>query len=274
MKPKWFLETDVFHENLSRLIEEIQRQGMEAKVASYVSEKETYLDLFDKDDCVIYYGSLNFAAQVRREAPWVPGVYYNKHAYECARYYPALAKYDLLNRDYVMIPYGDLIRQRDFLIKMVGCQGCCFIRPNTGSKLFTGKVVCSEDWEKDVNYLGFYGAEPHEICVVAPPFNVEAEWRFVAVEGKIITGSQYRFANRTDVKPWFTPEALALAQSVAASGYDPDPAWCIDVCRTRMGSYRLLEIGCFSCAGLYDCDLSVIVSEVSRVALKEWEDLR
>jgi len=274
VKPKWFLETDAFHENLGLLVEEIRRQGMEAKIASYLGDNASHLDLFDKDDCVIYYGSLNFAAQVKREAPWVPGVYYNKPAYECQRYYPALAKYDLLNANYMMLPYGDLIRLREFIIDKVGEQGCVFIRPSTGSKLFTGKVVCNEDWEKDVNYLGFYGAEPHELCVVAPPCNVEAEWRFVAVEGKIVAGSQYRAANKTDVKAGYCPEAHRLASRVAASGYDPDPVWCIDICRTRMGNYYLLEIGCFSCAGLYECDKEVVVREVSRVALKEWEDLR
>ena len=123
MKANWLLETDVFSESLTRLVEEIKRQGMEVKIASYIpyEDQHGYLGLFDKDDCVIYYGSLNFAAQVKREAPWVPGVYYNKPAYECSHYYPALSKH-LLNSDYIMIPYGDIIRLREFLLKTVGEQ--------------------------------------------------------------------------------------------------------------------------------------------------------
>jgi hypothetical protein len=33
-----------------------------------------------------------------------------------------------------------------------------------------------------------------------------------------------------------------------------------------------MEIGCFSCAGLYECDKDVIIEEVSRVAIKEWQE--
>jgi len=69
------------------------------------------------------------------------------------------------------------------------------------------------------------------------------------------------------------PTTRPASACEVAGKYSPDRAWCVDVCRTRAGNYYLLEIGCFSCAGLYECDLSAVVSEVSRVSLKEWENL-
>lgn len=272
MKPKWLLESDVFHENLPALVEEIRHQGMEVTVLTHVP----FLDVnafqqgvYGPYDCVIVYGSLNFAESVRQLA-WVPGVYYNKNAYKCSAYYPKLAQYNLLNNDYVLIPYGDLLRQRDFLLRQIGEQGCVFIRPDSGSKIFTGRLVSGETFSKDVEYFCCQGAQQHDLCVVSSPKNVESEWRFVAVKQDVIAGSQYIKYGQLDVEASYPYEALELAQRVAKSGYQPDSVWCIDICRTRMGNYYLLEIGCFSCAGLYACDLEVIVREVSKVAKEEW----
>jgi hypothetical protein len=153
MNVKWLLETDVFQEGTVRLEEEIKRQGMEVKVAAYrpFDNSKGYLDLFDKDDCVVFYGSLNF----------------------------------------------------------------------------------------------------------------------VVAEDRVITGSPYK-KGRMDPP---TPEAVALAEKVAKAGYQPDPVWCVDVCRTSMDKYYVVEIGCFSCAGLYECDLDKIVREVSAIALRDWMDI-
>jgi hypothetical protein len=275
VRASWLLETDVFGEHLDRLVAEIKRQGMRVEIASYLGthDSRTYLDLFDKDDCVVYYGSLNFAAQVQRQAPWVPGVYHNKPAYDCSRYYPALVKYDLLNSNYVMLPYGDIKRQKDFLLDEIGSCRCVFIRPCTGSKVFTGKLICDTHFDKDVDYLGYYGISDSEMCVIARPYLVEAEWRFVAAKGRIIAGSQYRADFKSDVKADYPQEAFALARCVAESEYDPDPVWCIDICRTKSRNYYLLEIGCFSCAGLYACDLEPIVREVSVTAVEKWQEV-
>jgi hypothetical protein len=272
VQTSWLLETDVFHENLKLLVAEIKRQGMRVEMACY-HRTDHYLSLFHQDDCVVFYGSLNFAEIVRREAPWIPGVYYNKTAYDCSRYYPDLAQYSLLNADYVMLPYDDIIRRKDFLLNAVGEQGCVFIRPCSGSKLFTGTLICAETFDKDVGYLSNYGTSSSDMCIIAPPKNVEAEWRFIVVEDCVITGSQYRANNKTDVQPTYPIEALALAKKVAASGYAPDTAWCIDICRTTVGNYYLLEIGCFSCAGLYACDLEIVVREVSAAALRDWQQV-
>jgi hypothetical protein len=275
MKASWLLETDVFHENLKEMVKEIKRQGMRVEIASYLAttSDNTYLDLFYENDCVIYYGSLNFANQVRREAKWIPGVYYNKPAFNCSSYYPVLGKNKLLNaRWYAMMPYADLIRQKEWLLEHLGEDGCVFIRPDSGSKSFTGKLVTEEDFERDVNYFSFYGTQPSDICVVARPTNIDAEWRFVVVEGRVITGSQYKLDNKVNVEYDYPPEALKLADKAAAN-YSPDPVWCVDVCRTRLGNYYLLEIGCFSCAGLYACNLPTVVREVSAAALREWKDI-
>jgi hypothetical protein len=37
-----------------------------------------------------------------------------------------------------------------------------------------------------------YGVDDSEIVIVAPPKNIEKEWRFIVCEGKVLTGSLYK----------------------------------------------------------------------------------
>ena len=114
---KWLLENDVFDEDLQPLIDEIERQGMEVKVQrhrSFDTEREDIATWYPPDACVVFYGSIGFARQVQRKAPWVPGVYCTWDNYRCTHYYPAFGD-KLLNKDYVMLPLGELERRGDFL---------------------------------------------------------------------------------------------------------------------------------------------------------------
>jgi hypothetical protein len=271
MNVNWLLERDTFEENLEPMVEAIKQQGMVCKIHDYVPFEgdEAYLKLFGKEDCVVFYGSLQFADQIRKQTKWIPGLYYTKPRYDCVNYYPALGEL-LLAQSYIMLPYGCLKRQRDFLFEHVGNNNAVFIRPSSGHKLFTGKVVLKEDYEKDVDFLGFYDVPPETVVVVSEPRNLTNEWRFVIVDGKVVAGSQYKNDVGTKLSEDYPAEAAALAQK-AAGLYNPDRAWVMDICQTKDGEYFVLEIGAFSCAGLYVCNKSAVVRAVSRIALEEWQ---
>ena len=277
MQTKWLISEmggTTYQDGCDALKNALKRQGIEYKIAEddhFLSET-TYLNLFRPEDCVVFIGSLEFAEKVKAAAKRVPGVYHNVPAFECTYYYPRLGQY-LLNDNYIMIPYGELLRQKEFLYEHVGNQDVVFIRPNTGSKLFTGRPVYREHYEKDVERtLGFYDVQPEALVVVAEPQNLDGEWRFIAVEGRIVTGSQYRNKLGPKIHEDYPQEAFDLASEIA-SKFQPDPVYCVDICyREHYNDYRLLEVGCFSCAGLYACDKDVIAEEVSQLAWKEWKE--
>src|SRR5690606_14414961 len=106
----------------------------------------------------------------------------------------------------------------------------------------------------DLEYLAFYEFPVDSLVVVAPPKEVDAEWRFVVADKMIVTGSQYREGTQLVALPDVAPEAQRLAEQVVAEGYEPDPVWVLDIGRTSEGEYGLLEIGGFSFSNLYGCD--------------------
>jgi hypothetical protein len=265
MQVKWLVEDDAFPTDTMPFVEAIRKQGMQVKLIDqkpYTTPE--FLD-FPPEDCVVFYGSLGLAKKLIKKAKWIPGAYYNVPKYSCVNYYAALGKY-LLNGNYIMLPYGELIRQKEFLYEHLSQDRAVFIRPNRGDKVFTGQIVLKENYEKDI---GFYNIEPQELVVVSEPRNVLFEWRFVIVEGKVIAGSQYKEGIKFSPEETYPQEAADFATEIAAH-YNPDPAFVVDVCSIKSGLF-LMEVGCFSCAGLYNCNRDVIASRVSELALKEWQ---
>jgi hypothetical protein len=295
---KWLIEADVFEDNTDKLIQTLKDKNYKYHILKYVPFDDDLADrclkIYGPDECVIFYGSLNFGKKLRK-LPWVPGVYLNEKAFECTSYYPILGPH-IVHSNYVMLPYGDLIRRKDDLYTYFN-DDKIFIRPNSGNKQFTGMVVEKYNFDDCVKLAGFYDVEPDLLVVVSNVCKLDQEWRFVIVDGKVISGSLYRDWSKPEkispgsvtrdyvlmnsykrIEECFTGEfimhdkyAWNAAQN-CADKYNPDHCWTIDVAKTMKGTYEILEVGCFSCAGMYGNNLEIIVDKVSEAALTEWKE--
>jgi hypothetical protein len=54
--------------------------------------------------------------------------------------------------------------------------------------------------------------------------------------------------------------------------YRPDPAWTVDICELESGELKVVEVGSFSCAGMYASDPEPIVTEINRISMREWKE--
>lgn len=268
-KPIWLME-DVAAESIEPTLKALERGGYEYHVLDCPAVDKA-LEMFPGEENVIFCGGLRSAKLLRRRAKWIPGIYYNISAYDCVNYYAHLGKY-LFNGNYIILPFGDLYRQKEFLYEHLGQERSIFLRPNRGDKLFTGKLVYKEYFDKDIESLGFGQIEAPELIVAAEPRNVKAEWRFVVANKQVIAGSQYKKNDRIDIDPSFPQGAFDLASEIAVNYESGDDVWVVDICETIGEEYKLMEVGCFSCAGLYQCDRDRIVKEVSDLAEKEFKE--
>jgi hypothetical protein len=199
-----------------------------------------------------------------------PGAFATVEHFACSHYFCRLGEY-LLSQRYVMLPFGELRRCREFLMETVGDGGRIFVRPDSPLKLFTGQVVADDSFDADLEFMGFYEFPVESIVVASAPQTIDAEWRFIVVGGRVVAGSQYKSRGEMGVQPGYDQAAFDLAVKIAAAGWQPDPAWVMDVCRTSDGAYYLLEIGGFSFANLYASDKGAIVEAVSQAALAALE---
>jgi hypothetical protein len=279
VKVKWLVEPEVFQYTCQALLDTLEEKGIEHKVCAFgITYDELVAKVFSPDDCVVVYGSLQLGRTVQRKAKWVPGVYCNLPKFECLYYYPKFSKH-LLNSDYAMFPLGDLLNRREWVFRNFGVDDCVFLRPSSGFKTFTGQVVELVDWDQEIDQL-VWKAGDSTLVVVCRPIEITREWRLVVTD-RVIAGSQYkqgrgliRIPGSDIVRTKEVPQSVMdYGQQVLVDvQFKPDPIWTLDICETISGELRVLEVGSFSCAGLYECEMGPIVDEVNRLAIIEYEE--
>ena len=278
MNVGWLLDADLFDGYRDELVAAIHDRGHEAKLIHAPSPPFrwddvgcSYRETFPEGACVVAHGDIELITRIHRERRWTPGAFATVENFACASYLCRYGKY-LLNRDYLMLPFGELDRCRDFLFDSLGRDGRVFIRPDSPLKLFAGHIATRETFSADLEFMGFYEFPPSSLVVVSSPKTILNEWRFVVVHGKVVAGCQYKSGDDLDYQAEYDSNAFDLAQSIASIDYQPDLVWVMDICKISDHSYHLLEIGGFSFFHLYACNKADVVAAVSAAAKTVWQN--
>lgn len=271
-KLHWLIEDFERDNSFSELADEVQRQGYPCEVIRYVPfASGNYSKIWPNETCVIFQGSIQLAKQIQRDRrDWIPGPIISWNNYKCSVYYAHLGAY-LFNQKYIMLPFRELIRRKGELFEMF--DGEFFLRPDDGAKSFTGTLVKPESLEgNSLKYLEC-NAEHYSLVVAAPSKLIEREWRLICAGKEVITGSRYKTFGQFDAKVDLPDEVKAYGEMILNEVlWRPDPIFSLDICSSKKG-LSLLEIGAFSDAGLYKCNLEKIVTRASEIALNEWKDI-
>ena len=280
---KWLIEKDVFLESfINRLVEVLKNQRRDfwwveyAPFGASMSRPRHYSNpsmFIEPDDCVVVYGSINLAKRLLQHNPWSknawqPTAWMTLKNLECASYYTYWRKH-MLVRQNAFVTWKMLNDDKEFYYERFSDDECLFVKPNANLKLFTGKVVHRNDFEKFYRMeTDCYDVSPDALCVIARPYKLSHEWRFVVCEGKVITGSLYKANGKSETSSVVDSNAWKMAEKVACDPWQPDPAYVVDVARSG-DEYGLLEIGSVNCAGMYECDAELFVNALSGLADKE-----
>ncbi len=217
------------------------------------------------------------ASIVRKRFPWIPGVWADFPLYNCLHYYSCFGD-DLLNSEYAMVPWGDLKRRIDDIAYTfgwaVGIKRKVFIRPDSSFKTFGGKVVNTEKWTEESQYLCYNNVPilPETLTIVAPVQEIRAEYRFVVVKGQVVAGCRYMLKDEISHGPVDFRLFTDAQDIVDRAKYSPEPAWILDLAEGNFDSPKVVEVNAFSTSGLYCCPMEQIVEAVSKAALEEWSE--
>jgi hypothetical protein len=276
MTVHWLIDAEMFAHYRDDLLGAIRDQGHDAKLLQAPSPPFrwddvgcSYRDTFPKDVCVVSHGDIELVTRIHRDKRWTPGAFCTVENFHCSNYLCHFGQF-WVNSDYVMLPFGELSRQRDFLFDSLGKDNRLFIRPDSPLKLFTGQVATRDKFDADLEFMGFYEFPASELVIVSSPKTIEKEWRFVVASGIVSAGCLYQTGTEQTYHPEYDPVAFDLASTIAAHCYQPDPVWIVDICKTSGNEYHLLEIGGFSFSDLYACNKTDVVSAVSEVAKAVW----
>lgn len=277
MNVTWLIEQDVFEET-QKIMEIVHELGMKGVWFKYPGfDQDIEHGNYDDNDCIFVYGSINASMYFQRNKPWIPGVWCNFKELRCSNYLSYWGKYSL-QQNYAFMPFAEVYRRKDWIYKVMslkfGQERLVFIRPDDNAKSFHGELVAKEKFEDWYRISNIY--EPGKQCMtlVSEPSKIEAEYRFVIADKKVVTGSQYRLNGKLAYLSKFPIEAANLAEEIANScEFNPHPMYIMDICKTEDG-YKLMEIGSANCAGMYACDLVKFVEKASELSLAEWEDMQ
>jgi hypothetical protein len=261
----WFIQDANLgdSQNNRRLVYAIEEAGHTAHVARYVPFGGMDYAFLPTDAPVAFYGALAVVLDwQRRGLAHRPFAWCDWDRLRCQTYFAPWREH-LLQRDHAFVTLERLRADWDALVDAHGRDDALFIRPDANDKSFAGAVVRRSQLD------GWWAraaadAAPTDLCVVAPPQRLEAEWRLVIAGTEVAAASQYRQGGAFDPAPGCPDDVRDFAAALARR-WTPHPVFCMDLARTDEG-LRLIEIGSVNCSGFYACDLRAVVDAVSRAA--------
>ena len=204
------------------------------------------------------YGSTLFI-KLGHDLGW-QGVYFD---YDNFNYETAVKhRSDMLNDD-IILPACEVI---PFLESST--VDTWFIRPALDLNHFNGQVIDRVEciaWLKDAMECassGSYQITPDLKIVLAVPKNIQAEWRWFIVDGKIISGAMYRCRGQL-VKNRELDQAVILEAQKLAEGWLPHRNCVMDTALVDDKLY-VVEFNCINGSGFYGHDVSAIFTELAK----------
>tara|TARA_Y100001936_G_scaffold239334_1_gene272239 strand:+ start:2039 stop:2848 length:810 start_codon:yes stop_codon:yes gene_type:complete len=142
-----------------------------------------------------------------------------------------------------------------------------FVRPNSETKEFAGKVYELEDLERWLQTLKDtqYHDEGENDAIVSPAVELGREWRAFVVENEQISVCQYANKGVSD-KVKGAPGEVSHFITQVIDKYSPAPCFVVDIAETISESgqeLRVVEFNSINSAGFYLCDTKIIVEKLS-----------
>lgn len=201
----------------------------------------------------IPYGSTLLTIVASKEYKWI-GLFFDLNTFN---YTAALANRDDMLNGNVM----DLSTAIEKL-EQLDAKELIFTRPSEDLKQFSGQVIEAGEcaaWFKDMmtcQTSGSYKLEPTAQVVVCEPQNIQAEFRWFIVGGKVVSGSMYRCHNQLRYIRMTKPEEFKEAQSLADK-WLPSPCCVMDLALVG-DKLKVIEFNSLNSSGFYDTDIDAI----------------
>lgn len=201
-------------------------------------------------DNVICMGSVGMRHAAKKRG-WWPGVYdmepfgFDQHLEHWG--------FRMLNSDSIVVPFGE-----------AKFEGTKFIRPAHDTKAIVGGLMDWDDfgpWQKRVIDMGnetggtLTALTPIQ---VSTPKQIYAEYRFFVVDGRIATGSMYKFGDRVQYMEVNKDHSAAQYAEECLKLWQPLPAFTLDIADTPNG-FKIIETNTINSSGMYAIDVQSLV---------------
>jgi ATP-grasp domain, R2K clade family 3 len=257
MPVTWVLESNVFSERcFDEMVDHLRAHNFPFHIVRIVpfSHELVGATPIINGPCVVY-GSLG-VQKLAAAHGWKPGVW-TSDAFSSRTYSARLGEL-FLNHELLACRFSDVPTK----VLALGWE-TFFIKPDSDGKAFAGTIIDPAEidlWVENLRSSGLLAENDFDV-VLAKPQALGREWRTVVVGGKVAAFSLYKQYQRVWTERSIDPEARATVER-AAKLFAPADVYVADVCETSDGM-KIIEYNTFNSAGLYACDTSAVIEEVS-----------
>lgn len=285
MTAHWLIVNLGKDEHLQKLYYGVLEAGRTAEIINLGQVAEIIETVDHEKKCVVVSGSIWCNSALRAARPnWI-GNFHNKDTFKCSAYYPSWGKF-LSQKKYMFLPLSEIIRQSEWVFDTLAVDGCVFLRPDSGEKEFAGDVVHRDmfrGWTERIlpqlewtnTYNETKGPGEGVLCVVSSPIRLKREFRLVVADKKVVAGSLYRVVRHVCQEPICLEDNENLSEFAEKIMNDSPPNLPpfhnLDIAEEEDGRLSIMEVGCFCCSGLYECDRRNVAEGVSRSAELAYE---
>lgn len=269
-KAKWIMSNLGHRDNIDNLYYAIKEIGRECEILNLEEISNLCYEMNENKECFITRGSIWTNIILKQYNPNWTGNCHCKKDFLCSSYYSYWGEY-LTQKNYVFMPFSELLRKHEWLYEILGKDDVLFIRPDSGEKEFTGELVHKNmfnNWRDTVlNIFENSNVKKNIMCVISSPVDVFNEYRLLVVNDKPVAGSSYRIAKHIHhecIDPEKDKEIFEFAEEVIKNkNTDLPPFYVLDIAQDSKGDKSVIEVGCFCCCGLYNMDYRIVAKTVS-----------
>lgn len=266
----WVLEDNLTDFGYQWLIKVLERNNIEHTIVKVVPYTDIILEptfnTFEKEpkkedslnitaDKIFPFGTMGLS-RVSVERGWIPCSLYNKE-FTFENWSKGFGLENLLNSKSKIMKMSDTL---DFSEEVF------FIRPCEDDKAFSGKVVSRSqflEWQKSINKINdrLSKLNSDTRITVAPFQHIMTEARMFVFDGKVVTGSYYKFGDKVRYEEVKFGDPVIDYTNDIVSNYQPAKAFVIDIALTNQG-YKIIEINNINSVGLYHANVDKFVEAV------------
>lgn len=272
MKVKWLLDSNILEKlTYGNILEAIEKTGNSYELVDYFPGN-IVTEFPDYNEPVLLYGCHKFCETYGKSGKYFPGNFGVNNNTLTTNYMSHVPLDWFLNSRPIYMSWSMFKQRAKELLEQSPTKEL-FIRPNSGFKTFAGQIIKNSDLQDHINTLEQISSVVDETMIMISNSlreEIKGEFRFVVVDRNIISGSEYRWDQILDVRRDWPEECEKLAKKVADLEWQLDTVYTVDICLLSDDRVKIVELNSFSCAGLYACDLNLVVEAVSKQAIKEW----
>ena len=204
----------------------------------------------------IPYGSTLLTTQGNKNHNW-KGLFFDLAKFN----YDEAMKHrdDMLNKDVV---FAGEIKDSIAILQQLDSNTKLFMRPSEDLKQFSGTVMTAGDaveWLETAcscDTSEHAQLKPTTRIIVSPVQDIQAEWRYFIVGGKIVSGSMYRHSGYMKLAE-VTDESTIKEAQLFANKWLPAQCCVMDLAMVD-NCLKVIEFNCLNSSGFYDHDVAAV----------------